>query len=230
MDVFKLYAYRRLQGFFNLAFFLGGGMFFFNFRDGEAVGFNSGGVRAFGVLFGAFDVFAGHGTIFFHDQFRFFDGILMGAQGGFVQSFPGLADDYSATCFAQSMMLEDGVGTSTLGDFNTALTVLLLTQLSPEPVYYGDLQHIDKNTNEIKIIGDGACPPSLAGKLGPARPRRRRDLPRPVDAGAGGRLRGGAQSRAADRWQRPVLRRAHRRAVPRTAVAPDRSTFPCDRS
>jgi L-arabinose isomerase len=85
-----------------------------------------------------------------------------------IQSFPGLAGDYSASCFAQSMMLEDGIGTSTLGDFNTALTVLLLTKLSKERVYYGDLQHIDKRTKEIKIIGDGACPPSLAGKLGPA--------------------------------------------------------------
>ncbi len=85
-----------------------------------------------------------------------------------IQSFPGLGDDYSATCFAQSMMLEDGVGTSTLGDFNTALTVLLMTKLSAEPVYYGDLQHIDKASGEIKIIGDGACPPSLAGTLGPA--------------------------------------------------------------
>jgi L-fucose isomerase-like protein len=85
-----------------------------------------------------------------------------------IQSFPGLGDHYAATCFAQSMMLEDGHGTSTLGDFNTALTVLLLTKLSSERVYYGDLQHIDKKTREIKIIGDGACPPSLAGKLGPA--------------------------------------------------------------
>jgi len=85
-----------------------------------------------------------------------------------IQSFPGLASDYSATCFAQSMMLEDGVGTSTLGDFNTALSVFLLTKLSKERVYYGDLQHIDKKTREIKIIGDGACPPSLAGKLSPA--------------------------------------------------------------
>lgn len=85
-----------------------------------------------------------------------------------IQSFPGLAGDYSASCFAQSMMLEDGVATSTLGDFNTALTVLLLTKLSKERVYYGDLQHIDRRTKEIKIIGDGACPPSLAGKLGPA--------------------------------------------------------------
>jgi hypothetical protein len=85
-----------------------------------------------------------------------------------IQSFPGLADDYAATCFAQSMMLEDGYGTSTLGDVNTALTVLLLTRLSRERVYYGDLQHIDRTTREIKIIGDGACPPSLAGKLGPA--------------------------------------------------------------
>jgi L-fucose isomerase-like protein len=85
-----------------------------------------------------------------------------------IQSFPGLADDYAATCFAQSMMLEGGYGTSTLGDFNTSLTVYLLTRLSTEPVYYGDLQHIDKENKEIKIIGDGACPPSLAGKLGPA--------------------------------------------------------------
>ena len=85
-----------------------------------------------------------------------------------IQSFPGLADSYAATCFAQSMMLEDGHGTSTLGDFNTALTVLLLTQLSKERVYYGDLQHVDVQKKEIKIIGDGACPPSLASKLGPA--------------------------------------------------------------
>ncbi len=85
-----------------------------------------------------------------------------------IQSFPGLGDDYAATCFAQSMMLEDGHGTSTLGDFNTALTVLLLGRLSRDPVYYGDLQHIDKRSGEIKIIGDGAVPPSLAGKLGPA--------------------------------------------------------------
>jgi L-arabinose isomerase len=85
-----------------------------------------------------------------------------------IQSFPGLADDYCASCFAQSMMLEDGHGTSTLGDFNTALTVLLLTRLSRERVYYGDLQHIDKKSGEIKIIGDGACPPSLASKHGPA--------------------------------------------------------------
>ena len=85
-----------------------------------------------------------------------------------IQSFPGLGDDYGATCFAQSMMLNDGYGTSTLSDFNTAMTVKLLTDLSLERVYYGDLQHIDKKNNEIKIIGDGACPPSLAGKLGPA--------------------------------------------------------------
>jgi L-arabinose isomerase len=85
-----------------------------------------------------------------------------------IQSFPGLGDDYNATCFAQSMMLNDGVGTSTLSDFNTAMTVKLLTDLSAERVYYGDLQHIDKSNNEIKIIGDGACPPSLASKLGPA--------------------------------------------------------------
>lgn len=85
-----------------------------------------------------------------------------------IQSFPGLGDDYSATCFAQSLILNDGIGTSTLCDFNTAMTVKLLTDLGDERVYYGDLQHVDKAAREIKIIGDGACPPSLACKLGPA--------------------------------------------------------------
>jgi len=86
-----------------------------------------------------------------------------------IQSFPGMGDSYSATSFAQSMMLEDGVGTSTLSDFNTAMVSKLLTDLSQERVYYGDLQHVDKANREIKIIGDGACPPSLAGQAGPAR-------------------------------------------------------------
>jgi len=85
-----------------------------------------------------------------------------------IQSFPGLGDDYCATCFAQSLMLEDGVPTSTLGDCNTALTTFLLAKLSRERVYYGDLQHIDVARKEIKIIGDGAIPPSLAGRVGPA--------------------------------------------------------------
>ena len=100
-----------------------------------------------------------------------------------IQSFPGLSDDYSATCLAQSLMLEERVGTSTLSDFNTLMTVKLLTDLSVEPVYYGDLQHIDKSTHEIKIIGDGACPPSLAGKVGPA---KFAEHGIPTEGGAGG--------------------------------------------
>ena len=84
-----------------------------------------------------------------------------------IQSFPGLGDDYSATCFAQSMMVQDGVPTATLSDFNTTMSVKLLMDLSDERVYYGDLQHIDKATREIKIIGDGACPPGLTGTLEP---------------------------------------------------------------
>jgi L-arabinose isomerase len=100
-----------------------------------------------------------------------------------IQSFPGLGDDYSATCFAQSLMLDRRIGTSTLSDFNTLMTVKLLTDLSEDPVYYGDLQHIDRSNNEIKIIGDGACPPSLAGKAGPA---RFAEHGIPTEGGAGG--------------------------------------------
>jgi L-arabinose isomerase len=86
-----------------------------------------------------------------------------------IQSFPGLGDDYSATCLAQSLMLNRRVATSTLSDFNTLMSVKLLNDFSEDPVYYGDLQHLDKTAKEIKIIGDGACPPSLAGKAVPAR-------------------------------------------------------------
>ncbi len=83
-----------------------------------------------------------------------------------IQSFPGLGDEYTATCFAQSMMLDEGVPTSTLSDFNTALTSILMTYLSKEPTYYGDLQCLDKKAKEVKIIGDGAVPPSLANRHG----------------------------------------------------------------
>lgn len=83
-----------------------------------------------------------------------------------IQSFPGLADDYVASCFAQSMMLDDGVPTSTLSDFNTCMTSILMTYLSNDPIYYGDFQCINKENNEIKIIGDGAVPPSLSNKYG----------------------------------------------------------------
>lgn len=83
-----------------------------------------------------------------------------------IQSFPGLADYYTASCFAQSMMLDDGVPTSTLCDFNTVMTSILITYLSRERPYYGDFQSIDKQRREIKIVGDGAVPPSLADSHG----------------------------------------------------------------
>jgi len=85
-----------------------------------------------------------------------------------IQSFPGLGDDYVATSFPQSMMLQDRIATMTLCDMNSLLTVFLLNSLSSEPVYYGDLQYINKQTQEVRIICDGACPPSLAGNLKPA--------------------------------------------------------------
>lgn len=82
-----------------------------------------------------------------------------------IQSFPGMADYYSATCFAQSMMLEQGIPTATLCDFNNVLTVFLLSNLSNDPVFYGDFQCIDKENKEVKVIADGACAPSLAGPV-----------------------------------------------------------------
>ena len=85
-----------------------------------------------------------------------------------IQSFPGMGDYYCATCFAQSMMLNDGVPTSTLSDYNTALSSIMIMGLSKDPIYYGDLQHINKAKSEIKSIGDGAVPPCLANEAGVA--------------------------------------------------------------
>ena len=83
-----------------------------------------------------------------------------------IQSFPGMGDYYAATCFAQSMMLDNGVPTSTLSDFNTCLSSIIIMGLSKDPIYYGDFQHINRATKEIKIISDGAVPPSLANEDG----------------------------------------------------------------
>ena len=80
-----------------------------------------------------------------------------------IQSFPGVADMYAASCFAQSMMLQQGIPSATLCDFNNVMTVFLLSNLSNDPVYYGDFQCIDKEKKEVKVIGDGACAPSLSG-------------------------------------------------------------------
>lgn len=84
-----------------------------------------------------------------------------------IQSFPGLAEEYAASCFTQSMMLQQGIPTATLCDYNNVLTVFLLSNLTPDPVYYGDFQCIDKEKKVVKVIGDGACAPSWPGRTKP---------------------------------------------------------------
>jgi len=76
-----------------------------------------------------------------------------------------------------------------------------LTKPHPEPVYYGDLQHIDKASREIKnFIGDGACPP-LAGRASWA-PRFRRARASPPKA------RRADAVKLCARWAEGVLARA----------------------
>ena len=80
-----------------------------------------------------------------------------------IQGVPGIGDDYVGVNFVQSLMLEARVATTTLCDFNTLMTVILLNDFSEEPVYYGDVQHVDKSNNEIKII-TGSVPPRWLAK------------------------------------------------------------------
>ena len=75
---------------------------------------------------------------------------------------------YATHCLAYSLLQEEKFTVSEIGDVNTALSAEILNCLSPEPVYTGDVHQIDLEKGEVKVVSDGNCPPSLAGKVYPA--------------------------------------------------------------
>jgi L-fucose isomerase-like protein len=81
-----------------------------------------------------------------------------------IQNFPGIADYYTIPSLAQSLLIEDRVGNSALGDMNVALTTYILLRASHQAVFYGDIQNIDLEENCLKIVADGSAAPSLAAK------------------------------------------------------------------
>ena len=75
--------------------------------------------------------------------------------------------EYAASCFTQSMMLQQGIPTATLCDYNNVLTVFLLSNLTPDPVYYGDFQCIDKEKKVVKVVVMVPVRPPWPGRTKP---------------------------------------------------------------
>jgi len=79
-----------------------------------------------------------------------------------VKCFPELGDNYATACLAQSLLPEEGVVTSCIGDVNTAFSAYILHLLSGEPTFNPDVQQINKDEGVVKLASDGAAPLSLA--------------------------------------------------------------------
>jgi len=79
-----------------------------------------------------------------------------------VKCFPELGDHYATACLAQSLLPDEGVVTSCIGDVNTALSAYILYLLSGKPTFNPDVQQIRKWENVVKLASDGAAPISLA--------------------------------------------------------------------
>ncbi|MBS7612307.1 L-fucose/L-arabinose isomerase family protein [Candidatus Bathyarchaeota archaeon] len=79
-----------------------------------------------------------------------------------VKCFPELGDNYATACLAQSLLPDEGIVTSCIGDVNTALSAYILYLLSGKPTFNPDVQQIRKWENVVKLASDGAAPISLA--------------------------------------------------------------------
>lgn len=83
-----------------------------------------------------------------------------------VKCFPELGDNYATACLAQSLLPDEGIVTSCIGDVNTALSAYILYLLSGKPTFNPDVQQIRKWENVVKLASDGAAPISLAEDMG----------------------------------------------------------------
>jgi len=81
-----------------------------------------------------------------------------------VKCYPELGDNYATPCLAQSLLADEGFTSACIGDLNTALTAQIMGNFTDVAVFSGDIQQVRYWENVVKIVCDGACPPSLAGK------------------------------------------------------------------
>ena len=86
-----------------------------------------------------------------------------------MQSFPGIAEQYALPYFAQSLLLDEGIATSSLGDCNSVLLLYILSCFSDQAPFCGDLQNINMALGQIDIVSDGIAAMSLASETRPVR-------------------------------------------------------------
>ncbi len=79
-----------------------------------------------------------------------------------VKCFPELGDNYATPCLGQSLLPEEGIVSSCIGDVNTALSAYILHLLSGEPTFNPDIQKVNKDEGVVNLASDGAAPVSLA--------------------------------------------------------------------
>lgn len=81
-----------------------------------------------------------------------------------VKCYPELGDGYATPCLAQSLLADEGYTSACIGDLNTALTAEIMGYFTNYAIFSGDTQQVRYWENIVKIVCDGGCPPSLAGK------------------------------------------------------------------
>lgn len=71
-------------------------------------------------------------------------------------------DAYSSCCLAVALLNDEGFTTGCQCSVNAGISSYLLSQLSGEPAFFGDVNMVDMNTAEARLINCGVIPTRLA--------------------------------------------------------------------
>ena len=69
---------------------------------------------------------------------------------------------YSSCCVAVAMLNDKGIVTSCQGNINATLSMYLLSYLSGDPIYFGDISVVHIRDRVARLINCGSIPPGLA--------------------------------------------------------------------
>lgn len=71
-------------------------------------------------------------------------------------------DHYTSCCLAISMLNDEGYLVNCQCNLNAMLSSFILAQLSDDPVYFGDVNMVDKESGTARVINCGSIPGKLA--------------------------------------------------------------------
>jgi len=69
---------------------------------------------------------------------------------------------YTSCCLAVSMLNDEGIPTVCQSDINAAISFYILSLLSEDPPYFGDIGYVDKKNAVVHLINCGSLPARLA--------------------------------------------------------------------